>query len=453
METHKQFSFIGNFKKLHEEDKRPIENFSANIHCQKNGDIFLKIDSITSEKLNFKRFYESSPVHGIKSFPQFTNEEIADPASHSPLDEAEYLIQSPYEGDYVIEGKTPEGWAVKAEIADFDSSESSEISSLQEATEDSEKHFVRLSDLCIDYHPHLTKNTKLEVLYGLANLDLSDKFSTNFLNSKYELSFIPLVNRVSKNSKNLSAEMTIKVLDQDAEEISYSTYFAWFELLISFATGKSLKEIYRIEINQSNTETKKTEIWSGSQIVTEDNGIFAVQRLPLHSFIRQCASKVTPDNFKNRGLGSALRWYVEVFTNSAVSVQFLLLCTVLETLKKHHSPENNNRLISTSIHKKNTDSLKTNLKKILDFYNVPYQDLFPELEFIKIRNKIVHEGFGGDDIFLELGKLGNLVARLFLSILQYQGDYSEYEKIETGDETSCPKVKLVLKSFPFEHKR
>lgn len=82
-------------------------------------------------------------------------------------------------------------------------------------------------------------------------------------------------------------------------------------------------------------------------------------------------------------------------------------------------------------------------------YSVPYEDLFPELEFIKIRDKIVHEGFGGVDVALELRKLSNLVVRVFLAILGYQGNYIESIKIEIDDPLGRSKHGLICRSFPF----
>jgi hypothetical protein len=93
--------------------------------------------------------------------------------------------------------------------------------------------------------------------------------------------------------------------------------------------------------------------------------------------------------------------------------------------------------------------LRNSLKEMFKTYSVPYEDLFPNLEFIDIRDDIVHEGFGGVDVALELGKLSNLVVRVFLAILGYQGDYMEYIKIEIDDSLKRSKYGLICKSFPF----
>jgi hypothetical protein len=48
MKIHKQFSFVvGTLRKLHENEEQQIENFSPNIFCYKNGNIFIEIGSVT----------------------------------------------------------------------------------------------------------------------------------------------------------------------------------------------------------------------------------------------------------------------------------------------------------------------------------------------------------------------------------------------------------------------
>lgn len=439
MEIHKQFSFVGNLRKLNEDDDQPIENFSAGIQCCKNGSIFLEIDSEIYEKLSHKKFHESAPIYEFVDPPKFTEDEIASPFFFLQLDRLEKkLVQEPYQVDYIIEGETIEKWILKAEIAEpsfpvtFKNEDSTETESL------TQKYFVRLRNLCVDYHPrYYTKSRTIEVTYGLANLDLIQNVSTKFLDLKHELNLIPLSNADNRNPESLSAEMVLRTRENNSKEIFYDTYFAWFELLISFATGKCLKEIYRIEIGQSGNSKKRVEFWSGSQTFIKGNGVAVIQQVHLSSFIQQCASKITWDNFNNRGLGSALRWYVEAFSSDTISVQFLLLCTCLETLKKHHNPNSKG-------------TFKSRLKEVLEFYKVPYGDLFPSLEFIEIRNKIIHEGFGGSDVFRELRKLGNLVVRIILSILEYRGNYIESRKIEIKNRTDLSKYGLAYKAFPDE---
>ncbi|BAY28937.1 hypothetical protein NIES2107_07750 [Nostoc carneum NIES-2107] len=490
MEIQKQFSFFGNLKKLHEKDDQPIENFIAIINCYTNGDIFLEIDSDIHEKLNNKKFYESAPIYKVKTSLNINKETLDSFLFQLDKFEKE-LVQTPYEGEYIIEGKTFEQYGIKATIADANFTVKFRTIDKQETGENNQRYLVRLSNLHIDYNPQVVRAQILESIYGVSNLEVIYNFSTNFLDSKNELNIISS-SRGNKEAEILSAEMNFRVIDEDnTEEISYDTYFAWFELLISFATGKCIKNIYKIERFQGIGGQKKIEFWSGSQTFIKGRGIAVIQQPDLHLFIKQCASKVTPVNFGDKGLGSALRWYVEAFTSNTVSVEFMLLCTVLETLNKHHSSNVSSRLIPKPMYKEirreilsvisqyekgiddenllekyhifktkveksfengsfnQVGSLRTSLKQMLEFYKVPYKDLFPELEFIKIRDKIIHEGFGGLDIAPELRKLGNLIVRLILSIVNYQGVYIESRRIKIEDEIGYSRHSLAYKNFPF----
>jgi len=312
MEIQKYFSFVGNLKKLHEDDNQPIEKFSADIQCCNKGDVFLEIDSAIYERLNHKKFYESTPIYKFINPPQFTEDEMIDPFFLFQLDGLEKeLVQEPYEGDYIIEGETLEGWIVKAEIADPSFTVSFKKEATQEVEDATKKYLVRLRNLSVDYYPNCTEGRGVEAIYGLANLQLIQNLSTRCLDSKYEFSLVSLASRDRKDSETLSAEMTLRIIDEnEIEVISYGTYLAWFELLISFATGKCPKQIYRIETSQGNDGQKKVEYWSGSQFFKEGRGIAVMQQVHLASFIEQCASKVTWENFSDKGLGSALRWYL-----------------------------------------------------------------------------------------------------------------------------------------------
>ncbi|MBD2485397.1 hypothetical protein [Planktothrix sp. FACHB-1365] len=496
MEIHKQFSFVGNLKKLHEDDNQPIENFSAGIQCHRNGNIFLEIDSRVHEKLNHKKFYESTPIYKFTNPPKFTEDERRDPSFLLQLKELEQeLVQKPYKGNYIIEGKTLEGWVVIAEIADYNYTYTLSFGEkvYPEVEYISKKHLIKLNNLSIDYNPEYTESKKLEIVYGLANLKLTQNLPTQILDSKYELSLVSLTSGDQKNYDALSAEMVLRSIDKNDTEVNhYKIYSAWLELLISFATGKCLKEIYKIETSQSNDSQKKVEYWSGNQLFKEGRGIAVVQQAHLTLFIQQCASKVTWENFSDKGLGSALGWYTDAFSSNTVSVEFILFCTVLETLTAHHSSETSSKLIPTAIYRKirndvlkilqkyeceinnhendlqkyksfqakleksfsdfnKLGSLRTSLKQMLEFYKTPYKDLFPELEFIKIRDDIVHRGFGGDNILSDLRKLGNLVVRLVLSILQYQGNYIESTKSDITSLVDFEKYCLSYQKFPFDN--
>ncbi|NEU80390.1 hypothetical protein [Nostoc sp. UIC 10630] len=288
MEIQNKFSFLGNLRKLHEEDNQPIENFIANILCFQNGNIFIDIDSGIKESFSYKFFYESADIKSKKSLEIIENKNLYRLVISQTDDLEEELIQTPYEGDYIIEGITSEGWAIKANIANANFTINH-----QHFAVNTQNYLIRLSDLYIDYNSECISGKTIESIYGMSNLEILYNFSTLFLDSKCEFSLVSAYIG-NKEADILSAEMIFKIIDKNnTEEIPFNTYFAWFELLISFATGKSIKEIYRIEITQSSSGKKKIEYWSGSQVFIKGGGVAVIQQPYLHLFIQQCASKVT----------------------------------------------------------------------------------------------------------------------------------------------------------------
>jgi hypothetical protein len=491
MEFQKQFSFVGSFRKKHGEDDSPIESVTAKIYCNKNGIVFLEVDSETNEKVSHKRLFEHATIK-FKNSSDAKENDLLDPfLSFQFSNLEEELVQPPYEGDYLIEGKSNEGWTISANIADanFEVSFSNEDSI--KSLENEQRHLIRLSELHVDYNPENSASQIFEAKYGLSNLSLFCDFSTLFLNSKHKLILTSILVKQEPKTEILSAEMILKNIDKEKlEENAYNTYAVWFQLLISFATGESIGEIYRVETSLNGDMEKKVEYWSGRRNLRKGSGIAVFQQPYVHLFIEQCASKVTWNLFAEKGLGSALRWYVQKFETNVAPVEFILLCTVLETLNKHHLSNQSRRLIPTSIHKKIREEiinilnqyemrndkgevlteyrifeskvkttidngalnrvgpLRANLKQMIEFYEVPYQDLFPELEFIEIRDKIVHEGYGGPESSADLRKLANLVVRIFLAILQYKGEFIESKKIELENLEGCTKHGLAYKTFP-----
>lgn len=77
----------------------------------------------------------------------------------------------------------------------------------------------------------------------------------------------------------------------------------------------------------------------------------------------------------------------------------------------------------------NRPTLKCSLEEIYDTYDISYSDLFPEFEFVGIRDKIVH---GGHKDLLEVEftkliedyeKLVALLQRTLLGMLDYNGGF------------------------------
>jgi len=293
-----------------------------------------------------------------------------------------------------------------------------------------------------------------------------------------------------QSSNVLSAEMTLRNICEN-EQDSYETYYFWLASLLSLASGHRVNQVYRIETLKCKDLQVKSEHWLGRNLHGEARGMAVIQAPHLYLFIQQCTKKMTWETFSNRGMGLALSWYLDTFNSTIAEVNFLLLCTGLESLNKKYSKTVSKRLVSKQIYKQireiilNTLSnfkrdiedkddlekynifvlkvensfasgsynqvgeLRTSLKEMFKTYGVPYEGLFPELEFLRVRNEIVHEGLGGIDVDLELRKLSNLVVRVFLAILEYQGDYMESRNIEIDDKFRRSKHGLICRAFPF----
>lgn len=491
MEVRKKFAFSGIFRKLHEEDAQPVEIFNASIYCYTNGSIIIEIDSEISQQINNKRFLESTPIHQYK-------DSTIDPMDISSLlwmctnqSETE-IIQEAYEGDYEIEGKTLEGSTIKATIADPNF-----IISFQshntEIIDEEKKHRIRLRDLYIDYNPDLLGDGKTEeIVYGLANIEIMCDVSSKIGNLDAEIDIKR--GNFSSIDGNPSAEMILRGIYKN-ERDSYETYFSWFKSLLSFASGHNVNQIYKIETIQYEKAIKKIEYWSGNESSNKVRGLSIIQTSDLHLFIQKCSKEVTWESFSDKGVGLALIWYIDTFASTDTAVNFLLLCTVLECLNnkcsKNILENTSKRLIPRALYRKinrkikeilvsfksefdnerdiekynifiskvekffeearcnQLGSLRTSLKEMFKIYKVPYEDLFPELEFIKIRDSIVHEGFGGLDVAVELHKLSNLIVRVFLAILLYDGNYMEHRKIEISSKFRQRKYGLICRYFPF----
>jgi hypothetical protein len=158
MNLQKQFSFTGKFRNKHGRDDNPIEITITNIFCNKNGNVFLEANSEISERIGHKRFFESVPIHQVQKCPSVTENDLLDTFSFFQMDNLEKdLVQLPYEGDYLIEGKLNEEWTISANILDANFTASFNNKNLDENTENYQKYLVNLSDFCVDYNPEYSQ--------------------------------------------------------------------------------------------------------------------------------------------------------------------------------------------------------------------------------------------------------------------------------------------------------
>lgn len=490
MEIKKQFKFSGIFRKLQEEDSKPIEISNANVLCYTNGHIFLEVNAQVTQYINEKLFLEQAPLYQSKD--KTRQYEQQDPLDLLSFDwsEAE-LIQKAYEGNYGIQGQTVEGWKITAILANHSFTVSFTVGNVNNVNPE-DKSKLRFKALYIDYNLEMLKEKETEeIIYGLANIEVFYQFSANIGNLDTEIDIKSVITKENRRKTGiLSAEMRLKNVDK-TEQDTYENYSYWIIYLLSLASGHYVDKIYKIEGIMDEKFKIKREYWTGLELLNKAKGRAVIQSPDVPLFIQQCAKKLNWDTFNDKGLSLALYWYIDTFVSTKSEVNFLTLCTVLEILNKRHSNNSSKRLLPKEIYKQirkeiietisnfkdnidNKDyleqynkfeikvnksfesgsynqmgSLQTTLKKMLNYYHVPYEDLFPELEFIKIRDKIVHEGFSEAYIVKEWIKLSNLVVRVFLAMLEYEGNYMESRNIDLDDNFEHKKYGLICKSFPF----
>jgi len=215
MELKKQFTFSGLFKKFHEEDTQPIEINDANIYCYVNGNICIEINSQVKQHIN--KFYESARSYQLKDVTR----ELRDSLSFfREFDGREKeMVQQPYDGDYEIEGKTVEGWKIKAIIAEANFQPTFRVDN-SENIEQEGKSQVRLRDLEIDYNlDSLEEGGTQEIVYGLANIEVIDNFSAQIGNLEAEMCIESVSTRDSRNKSGiLSAEMTLRNIPENEQD-------------------------------------------------------------------------------------------------------------------------------------------------------------------------------------------------------------------------------------------
>ena len=168
------------------------------------------------------------------------------------------------------------------------------------------------------------------------------------------------------------------------------------------------------------------------------------------------------------GIGDAIEWYLESTGSNIIESRFIHACIAIELLndrfKKNNKqdeifPDSQFEILKKVIKSKllklsldedklkelrlklpelNRPTQKSSLKKIYGTYKISYSDLFPEFEFVKIRNNIVHTGLSRDEIvttdipeaeFIDLietyKKLIALLQRTLLGMLDYNGEFKD----------------------------
>jgi hypothetical protein len=99
---------------------------------------------------------------------------------------------------------------------------------------------------------------------------------------------------------------------------------------------------------------------------------------------------------------------------------------VRSVIKNKISNKSKRKEIYLKIPELNRLALKSNLRDMYAFYEIGHSDLFPDFEFVGIRNQIVHSGLSKGEFKDLLENHENLVAllqRTLLGMLNYSGEF------------------------------
>ncbi|WP_204137545.1 DUF2283 domain-containing protein [Halomicronema sp. CCY15110] len=422
--TNVQFS--GEIKRTNSSESDFLANLTGEIELHQDGRLFLRISKSQEELLSEKLFLDSAPIY-----------------RGSDIDRSDLLsfqnaekISEPYNGEYSLIGEDASGRKITGILSDKNfkvgfspAPESSELS-------DETQVFRSLKDLSLgDYS---TSEIAREINIFLSGIDVFRDTSVLIDEVDFQVDFI----RSGNTPKSIGGQVItqLRIRKKDSSPIAIKTlekYISRIVLILSFASGKYIEEIHRHTIFENGD---LLEFWPGVNLRKLRRGLQVIQTPHLPGFIQQSILRIRDSLFDEKKLALALSWYLDSFNSAAVSVEFLLLSTVFETLSKAHDPD--------------LTSYKARVESLLDSYSVEYDDLFSSLrEFISVRNDIVHEGFGGvgDDgsnIADTLRRLTNLLVRTFLSMLNYSGDYMEYIRHEVEIEDGVERHGRICRTWP-----
>jgi hypothetical protein len=231
-------------------------------------------------------------------------------------------------------------------------------------------------------------------------------------------------------------------------------------ILLSFAQGVFINCIYYnlyikdaegFKLYKSVHRSAKTKSTTSDELIGT---------LHIQNFLESVLPTFTKDFQKQTGVGDAIEWYLESIRPSVIESKFVHGCIAIELLndrfKENKSKDNGEILteeqfkelekkvrsviskqisdkskrkeIYPKIQELNRPTLKSSLSDMYssDFFDITYSDLFPEFEFVEIRNQIVHSGLSkGEfkDLLENYEKLVALLQRTLLGMLNYSGEF------------------------------
>ncbi len=228
-------------------------------------------------------------------------------------------------------------------------------------------------------------------------------------------------------------------------------------ILLSFAQGVFINCIYYnlyikdaegFKLYKSVHNTAKTKGTTSDELIGA---------LYIQNFLESVLPTFTKDFQKQTGVGDAIEWYLESIHPSVLESGFIHGCIAIELLNdRFKENKSNDKILTEGQFKKlvkevksviskhiealdmskrekiylkipelNRPTLKSSLRDMYDFYDIGYSDIFPDFEFVKIRDNIVHTGLS-EEHFKDpenYEKLVALLQRTLLGMLNYTGEF------------------------------
>ena len=229
-------------------------------------------------------------------------------------------------------------------------------------------------------------------------------------------------------------------------------------ILLSFAQGVFINFVYYklylkhaegFKLYKSVHNTAKTKSTTSNKLIWTPH---------IQNFLESVLPTFTKDFQKQTGVGDAIEWYLESISPSVLESKFVHGCIALELLNDRFKEnyKSKGKILTKGHFKKlykevksviskhiealdmckreemyrkipelNRPTLKSSLRGVYGFYEIGYSDLFPDFEFVKIRDKIVHTGLS-EEHFKDpenYEKLIALLQRTLLGMLNYSGEF------------------------------
>lgn len=444
MELFQEISFSGRFEKAEEEDESAVIIENGKLKFYVTGQVHLAVDTAISESIRTKWMLEKVGIDD----------------------------DEPYKAHYKISGQDENGLQIKA-IVMKDTTFAPAFSLLQ----------IMLCKTEAETPPLTTA-----VEYGLVSSKPISQPSTPFpkANAKFFITPQERIEAPDNISLSLSSTLKIEPLLNVVDEFSASTMpnFEYccgvIQFMLLFCRGDLIDSIYKKDY-ALGVEKPTKEFWPGKiKAAPKRSGLEAIQKGEQVGFLNEVFGHLSFETVEKYGLFPAMYWYAESFGDLVINTEIALLFICLETLADSYSEvEDSRRLVAKTTRKdivKKIDallkakkeeistpeisiedlekydvfsgkimsifqdgqlnrftSLGGKLKMMLKELNIEHSDLFPDIPaLVGLRNDVVHRGSTQNQKGWEARlKLSNLVIRVILTILGYEGTYREWN--DSGD--------------------